>query len=81
MMKAIVKFYENCIKVISETSKRDKKISMGYIEQTLSGENDVIYKINNMKFIKPTTPEQEVNMYFDDLHDLIDRRFNELLSN
>ena len=32
MMKAIVKFYDNCIRIISETAKRDKKISMGYIE-------------------------------------------------
>ena len=79
MMKAIVKFYENCIKVISETAKRDKKISMGYIEQTLSGEKDVIGKINNMKFILPTTPKQEVMDYFDELHDQIDRRFQELI--
>jgi len=79
MMKAIVKFYENCIKVISETAKRDKKISMGYIEQTLSGEKDVIGKINNMKFLLPTTPKQEVMDFFDELHDQIDRRFNELI--
>jgi V-type H+-transporting ATPase subunit A len=78
MMKAIVKFYDNCIRIISETAKRDKKISMGYIEQTLSGDKDVIGRINAMKFILPTTPEHEVVEQFDDLHNLIDTRFQEL---
>lgn len=77
-MKAIVKFYDNCIRIISETAKRDKKVSMGYIEQTLSGEKDVIGMINSMKFLKPTMPENEVFKYFDDLHALIDQRFQEL---
>ena len=42
MMKAIVKFYDNCIRLITDSSKADKKISMGYIEQTLS---NVIYEL------------------------------------
>ena len=78
MMKAIVKFYENCIRIISETAKRDKKISMGYIEQTLSGEKDVIGRINSMKFLPPTDPEHDTVAYFDDLHAQIDQRFQEL---
>ena len=53
MMKAIVKFHENCQRVIQETSKREKKISMGYIEQALGGETDVIAGLNNMKFNMP----------------------------
>lgn len=32
MMKVIVRFYENCIRVILESSKNEKKISMGFIE-------------------------------------------------
>jgi hypothetical protein len=32
MMKAIVKFHENCIRVIESSSKSEKKISMGFIE-------------------------------------------------
>jgi hypothetical protein len=32
MMKAIVKFYENCIRVIESSAKSEKKISMGFIE-------------------------------------------------
>ena len=78
MMKAIVKFHENCQRVIAETSKREKKISMGYIEQTLGGENDVISNINNMKFKLPNTPEHEMRKFFDDLHAQIDRRFQEM---
>ena len=48
---------------------------MGYIEQTLGGENDVIANINNMKFKLPNTPEHEMRKFFDDLHAQIDRRF------
>ena len=78
MMKAIVKFHENCQRVILETSKREKKISMGYIEQTLGGETDVISGLNNMKFKSPATPEHEMRKFFDDLHAQIDRRFQEM---
>ena len=78
MMKAIVKFHENCQRIILDTSKRDKKVSMGYIEQALGGENDVIAGLNNMKFKKPTTGEKEMRIFFDDLHALIDRRFQEM---
>jgi len=78
MMKAIVKFHENCQRVIMETSKREKKISMGYIEQTLDGETDVIAGLNNMKFKLPSTPEHEMRKFFDDLHSQIDRRFQEM---
>ena len=46
MMKSIVKFYENCIRVITDSSKSaaggKNKISMGLIEQSLGGEGDVI---------------------------------------
>jgi hypothetical protein len=78
MMKAIVKFHENCQRIIIETAKREKKISMGYIEQTLGGEGDVIGGLNNMKFKLPTLPEHEMRKFFDDLHAQIDRRFAEM---
>lgn len=78
MMKAIVKFHENCQRTISETSKREKKISMGYIEQTLGGDGDVMHGLNNMKFQLPSLPEHEMRKFFDDLHAQIDRRFAEM---
>ena len=36
MMKAIVKFFENCLRVIDATSRSEKKISMGFIDSQLS---------------------------------------------
>lgn len=42
-MKVIVRFYENCIRVILESSKNEKKISMGFIEQTLGDDYGVMY--------------------------------------
>lgn len=76
MMKAIVKFHENCIRVITDSAKAEKKISMGFIEQTM-GPN-IIDQINNMKFVKPDRPEHEVREFFDNLHEDIDNKFRDL---
>lgn len=76
MMKAIVKFYENCNRVIQDSAKAEKKISMGFIEQTMG--NNILDKINNMKFIKPDRPEVEVRAFFDNLHEEIDTKFRDL---
>ena len=54
---------------------------MGIIESTLGGkdsENDVIHGLENMKFKLPSAPEHEVRKHFDDLHQQIDRRFQEM---
>jgi V-type H+-transporting ATPase subunit A len=75
MMKAIVKFHENCISVITESAKNERKVSMGYIETTLG---DIMTKLNQMKFQIPTQPEQELRKYFDDLHEEIDNKFRDL---
>jgi hypothetical protein len=42
MMKSIVKFFDNCIRIIE-----NKKVSMGYIESTQSG---LLYELSRMKF-------------------------------
>jgi len=73
MMKAIVKFHENCIRVLEATSRSEKKISMGYIESTLG--NDIIYELTQMKFQSPNTKEEVVRTYFDKLHEDIDSKF------
>jgi vacuolar-type H+-ATPase catalytic subunit A/Vma1 len=75
MMKAIVKFHENCIRVITESSKQERKVSMGYIEQTLG---DIMVKLTQMKFQSPIQPEQELRKYFDDLHEEIDNKFRDI---
>jgi hypothetical protein len=79
MMKCIVKFYENCMKLISESAKSDKKqsISMGYIEQTLK--YNVIDKLYNMKFLDPLTPDIEVRAYFDDIVNEIETKFRDMV--
>jgi V-type H+-transporting ATPase subunit A len=70
MMKAIVKFFDNCIRIIE-----NKKVSMGYIESTQSG---LLYELSRMKFQSPADPEQETRKYFDDLHTQIDDKFREM---
>lgn len=76
MMKCIVKFYENCMKIISESSKSEKKISMGFIEQSLK--YNVIDKLYNMKFLDPLTPDIEIRQYFDDIVTEIENEFRKM---
>ena len=76
MMKCIVKFYENCMKIISESSKTEKKISMGFIEQSLK--YNVIDKLYNMKFLDPLTPDIEIRQYFDDIVTEIENEFRKM---
>jgi V-type H+-transporting ATPase subunit A len=78
MMKIIVRFHENCIRIITESAKHEKKISMGFIEQTLGEKNGVIDRINVMKKILPTRPEQEVRKEFDNLLELMENKFRDM---
>jgi hypothetical protein len=78
MMKVIVRFYESCIRIILDSSKHEKKISMGYIEQTLGEPNGVMHQITHMKLISPTTPEHEVRKKFDDILEMIDAKFRDM---
>ena len=77
MMKCICKFYDNCMRVISDTAKSDKKISMGFIESTLK--NNVMDKLYSMKFLDPLKPDQEVRLYFDDIVNEIDLKFRDMV--
>ena len=77
-MKVIVRFYESCIRIIVDSSKHEKKISMGYIEQTLGDVGGVLHQINHMKLIPPTMPEHEVRKKFDDILELIDSKFRDM---
>jgi len=43
MMKAIVKFHENCIRVVTESSKSEKKINMASITDVYC--NDVVFEL------------------------------------
>ena len=81
MMKAIVKFYEGCIRVIVDTQKRsEQKMSMAQIEMFLAREEngDIMEKIIQMKFTDPRMDKALMKKQFDDLHNEMDRCFNEL---
>ena len=81
MMKAIVLFYDGCIRAILDTQKTSSaKLSMTQIEMQLSREENgnVMDRINSMKFIAPTTPKDEMKRMFDDLHASINRAFNDI---
>lgn len=77
MMKAICKFYDNCMRVIADTAKSDKKISMGFIESTLK--SNVMDKLYNMKFLDPLTPELQIREYFDEIVNEIDLKFRDMV--
>ena len=83
MMKAIVMFYENSLRVILDSQKRSEaKISMAQIEMFLSREEHgaVMEEITGMKFIDPATPTDELKRKFDDIHANISKAYNEFAS-
>jgi len=81
MMKAIVKFHENCIRLILDSSKSEKKISMDFIEKTLGSDGDVCHTLTRMKYQRPDAGEAEIRKYFDNFHETIDARFRDLQYN
>ena len=77
MLKCIVTYYENCKKVLAESQKSEKKISMALIEESFS--KTVIKDLKEMKFIDPETPVNEITRKLDDLADKIESEFRKLL--
>lgn len=75
MMKCIVSFYENSIRVIQESQMSEKKISFAVI---LTHLEDEFLELSQMKFKEPETPEPEMNQYFDDLVENIETKFRNL---
>mgnify|MGYP006863524522 CR=1 FL=1 len=81
MMKAIVMFYDGCIRVILDSAKRsEQKLSMAQIEMYLGREEngDVMDRINSMKFYSPIMPKDEMKRKFDDLHAAINKAFTDI---
>jgi len=58
MMKVICKFYDNCMRVITDSAKAERKISMGFIEQTLK--TNVMSDLTEMKFKDPNVTDVEM---------------------
>lgn len=77
MLKCIIVYYENCNKVLKESQKSEKKISMALIEDTF--QKDIIKDLTEMKFIDPALPEKEISGKLNDLADKIESKFRNLL--
>ena len=77
MMKCIVAYYENCKKVLIESQKSEKKISMALIEEAFN--TTIINDLKEMKFIDPASPEKQIIKKLDDLAELIENEFRKLL--
>ena len=76
MMKCFITYYDQCKKVLLESQKSEKKISMALIEESL--EESVLSKLKSMKFIHPETPEKEIVKQLDDLAESIENEFRRL---
>lgn len=77
MLKCICVYYENCMKILKESQKSEKKISMAFIEETF--EKDIISELKKMKFINPELPEKEITGTLNDLAEAIENKFRTLL--
>ena len=77
MLKCIITYYENCKKVLLESQKSEKKISMALIEEAFF--STILNDLKEMKFIDPVTPGKEIQKKLDDLADHIESEFRKLL--
>ena len=77
MLKCIIVYYEQCCKVLKESQKSEKKLSMALIEEAF--DKDIILDIKKMKFIDPALPEKVVVDKLNDLAEKIENRFRTLL--
>jgi hypothetical protein len=77
MMKCIVTYYECCKKVLLESQKMEKKISMSIIEENFK--TSIIAELTEMKMILPTVPEHEMKQKLDAFAEQIQNEFNKLL--
>lgn len=77
MMKCMVAFYENCKKVLLESQKTERKISMALIEESF--EKGIIDSLKRMKEINPELSKTEITKKLDDLADTIENEFRKLL--
>ena len=77
MMKCICAYYEQCKKVLLESQKSEKKISMAIIEEAFN--KTILNDIVSMKFIDPALPDKQIAKQLDDLAELIENEFRKLL--
>jgi V-type H+-transporting ATPase subunit A len=77
MMKCIVTYFEQCKKVLLESQKTERKISMALIEEAFK--TSIIMQLTKMKELHPSTPEKEMVKRLDDLAETIENEFRKLL--
>ncbi|AFZ81556.1 vacuolar ATP synthase catalytic subunit A, putative [Theileria equi strain WA] len=68
MMNTIVTFYNESLKIITETNKKGQTVGWGTIYNSM---RKSINKITRLKFIDPDTPEEEFATIFKELDDEI----------
>jgi len=76
MMKCFITYYEQCKKILLESQKNERKISMATIEESLA--LSVIAKLKEMKRIHPDRPDKEIVKELDSLAESIENEFRKL---
>ena len=79
MLKCIITYYEQCQRILTESQKTERKVSMALIEENFN--TTVINDLKEMKFILPDLPEKEIVKKLDDLAEKIENEFRKLLHN
>ena len=79
MLKCIITYYECCKRILAESQKTERKVSMAVIEENFN--TTVIKDLKEMKFILPDSPEKEIIKKLDDLAEKIENEFRKLLHN
>jgi len=79
MLKCIITYYEQCQRILTESQKTERKISMALIEENFN--TTIINDLKEMKFILPDLPEKEIVKKLDDLAEKIENEFRKLLHN
>jgi len=77
MLKCIIVYYESCCKVLKESQKSERKISMALIEENF--EKTLISDLKKMKFIDPKLPAKTVTDQLNNLAEQIENKFRNLL--
>jgi len=77
MMKGICTYFDNCKRVLVESQKQERKLSMAIIEDTFK--KTIIYDLKRMKDKDPEMPEKEMVNQLETLAENIENEFRKLL--
>jgi len=77
MMKCICTYYECCKRVLAESQKQERKLSMAIIEDSFK--KTIIYDLKRMKDKDPEMPEKNMIAQLEGLSELIENEFRKLL--